>query len=111
MVGNGLRQPYALTHAFTVSGNAAVSGLTHGHAVNCFCRQTSGFIPIDPAQLQGLVDKFEPGHSLGKGIELRAITDMAEELFRLVWRETEHTDSALRRTDKAGDQVHQRGYS
>src|SRR5712671_5187483 len=34
---------------------------------------------------------------------------MAKEFFRLVRRESEHADVALRRTDKARDQIHERG--
>src|SRR5579859_78064 len=109
MMRDGLGQSDALAHAFAIAGDAAMGSVTHGHAVNRFCREARGISAAEPTQPQRLLDKFEASHALGKRIKLRAVANVAEEFFRLIRREAKHADPALSRAYKPGDKVHERG--
>ncbi len=55
------------------------------------------------------VDEFAAGQASGKGIKLGAVTDLAEELLRLVSRNTEKGDLAPRRPQQPRHEIHDRG--
>jgi hypothetical protein len=62
-------------------------------------------MPLRPRQHRA--QEFDAAETLGKGVELRAVTDVAEKLFRISRRHAKHADRALGRYKQARHQVHQ----
>src|SRR5579871_3657276 len=79
MMGNRLRQTDALPHAFAVTSHSAMRGVHQIYALNRFASQLSCLWLAEPAQQQRLVDKFKSRYAFGKGIKLRAVTNIAKE--------------------------------
>src|SRR5215469_3006336 len=109
MMGDRLSQANALAHALRVSRNLAIGSVGKVHAIDRFPSQFVGFSAAQTAQQKTLEDEIKAGDAAREGIELRAVTDVSEQLFRLVRWNAEHTEISLRRADEPGDQVHQRG--
>src|SRR5690349_9113951 len=96
-MGQGLRQPDTLTHAFAVSANVAPSGLGEIHALNRLPRQLIRGLRITPCETKIRRDKLKPCQPLGKRIELRAVTDKFEQLLRFRRTHAEYIDTTTRR--------------
>ena len=108
-MAHGLRQLDALPHAFAIPGDFAARRFRHTHALNGFPGEIFGFSVRATIQAQIGIDELVAGESFGERIELRAVADVAEKLFRIVGPDAEHADVAARWPDQAGHEVHQRG--
>jgi hypothetical protein len=79
----------------------------HSDPLDCFQSELMRLLIGQTSQRQTVKKKLISGCAFGKGIELRAVADVTEELFRLIRRQAEHGNSSLCRPDQAGHQVHQ----
>src|SRR5689334_14229377 len=101
MVGDGLDQPDSLAHAFAVSGNSAMRSACHARSLQCFQRELMRLCFAQPAETKKLIDESVSGNAPGKGIELRAVANVAKEFFRIIGRDSANADAALRGLDEA----------
>ena len=65
-------------------------------------------VPVKP---QIGIDELIAGKPFGKRIELRAVADETEQLFRLIGRDIQNPNIAARWADQAGHQIHERGFA
>src|SRR2546423_14264185 len=108
-MGDRLSETNALAHAFRVSRDFAIGGVGEIHAVNGFPGELASVAAGETAQQQTLEDEVEASEAARKRIKLSAVTYVAKEFLRLVGRDAEDTDVALRRANEPGHQVHERG--
>src|SRR5580658_771306 len=84
-------------------------GLREAGALEGFIRKFYGLIMGKAVEPQWPIDEIVAVGARREGIELRAVTDLAEELDGLLGREAEDVNRPSGRLDQAGEQVHQGG--
>src|SRR5439155_8786854 len=80
------------------------SGAYHGFACELRC-----LVAAKTMKPQRPINEVVAIRSRREGIKLRAVSDLPEELDRLLRGKAEDVDGALWRPDQASQQVHQRG--
>src|SRR6185312_3502481 len=63
---------------------------------------------LDSLDQQIRVNKLTTCHASRKRVELRAVADFLEQLFRLIGRRAEDANRAASRLKQSGHQIHQR---
>src|SRR6185437_13811115 len=110
MMADRLRQPDALSNTLAVAGNLALGRFGQADALQRLPGKAVRLAIVDSMQLEHVEDERISGDPFRERVELRAITDPAKQLFRLVRREAKNPDPSLGRTDQSGHQVHQRSF-
>src|ERR1700676_680 len=107
MMRNRLSQANALAHPFAVTGHFAAGGLRHAGALEFFVRDFRSLIVAKAVKTQGPIDEVVAVRARREGVELRAVSDLAEELDGLLRSEAEDVNRAVGWLDQASEQVHQ----
>ena len=89
-VTDGLRELDALPHALAIAGDLTGRRLNQAHALDGLPGQIFRFTVRATVQPQIRIDELIAGESLGKGIELGAVAEVAEQLFRLIGTDAQH---------------------
>ena len=94
MMRDGLGEADLLAHAFAVAGDLADGGVAELHALESFLRELERVGSLMPWSMQAVDEEFPSGEAAGKGIELGAVADLAEEFGGIAGREAEDGDCA-----------------
>ena len=106
-VGDGLRETSALAHPLAEGFDALQGDIGKSDAAQRFERQHSSVATGETVDFQEIRDEIERRHTLGKGVVLRAIADVAEKPFMVADRDAQDVDLAPARVQQTRDQVHQ----
>ena len=79
-----LRQPDALAHSFAVGRNFAIRRVKQTDAFERSDRQLVRLLSVETVDQQKRLDELAAGQPARKRIELRAVTDFAKQLLRLI---------------------------
>src|SRR5207244_5272070 len=83
MVGDGLRQTDALAHTLAVSSHLAPRDLRHAGPLQGLVGQPCGLLTAKTMEPQGPKNEIITSGPGREGIELRAISNLPEQLHRL----------------------------
>ena len=83
MVGDGLRQTDALAHTLAVSSHLAPRDLRHAGPLQGLVGQPCGLLTAKTMEPQGPKNEIITSGPWREGIELRAISNLPEQLHRL----------------------------
>ena len=84
MMRDGLSQANALAHAFAVASYFAAGDLGHARAFEGFVGELGGLIVAKTVETQRPINEVVAVGAGREGVELRAITDLAEEFDGLL---------------------------
>src|SRR5678815_4950394 len=108
IVRQGKTQPDALPHPLAVACHPPMRRIRHAHTLEDFPRAVFCFATAESMQYQHRMNHVIAGEPSRKGIELRAVSDVAEESLRIGRWNVQDTNSSFGRAQQTRHEVHER---